>query len=298
MRRKAEYENDVELAKCAATGDSEARARVNQIVEPIVVFQNERFCKRFCADNRAKFVCTLSPDWGRSERDGLYCEWGNAGYEWMLNDLTGTKRLTRFEGRDGASLFSYVYTIANSLAFYERWKDWRFDRRDYVPVYITRLSPLAARIFRGLRAGEEPAAIASDIARDELWVENMAEQIILELTKRKRLHLLQPVTMLSLSEVENVRAVDMQSQANDGASPEAIVEKDELKKAWRSLDRLEQFVLEAMLVEKQEAEDVLHALQLMNLSVDQDAPERMNRQKLYYFKRKSLAKLARLMGAA
>ena len=55
-------------------------------------------------------------------------------------------------------------------------------------------------------------------------------------------------------------------------------------------------MLEAMLIEEQDALDILAALNKMNISIKQGvAAEDTTRQQLYYFRRKCLAKLASLM---
>ena len=56
---------------------------------------------------------------------------------------------------------------------------------------------------------------------------------------------------------------------------------------------MEQFVLEALLIDEQEAMDVLTALKTLGISIkDGVPPEEVDRQQLYYFRRKALAKLA------
>jgi len=80
--------------------------------------------------------------------------------------------------------------------------------------------------------------------------------------------------------------------ASHDESFEALEDKQRLYKAWSKLDAVEQFVLEALLIEEQDAEDVLAALIKMNLSIKSGvSPQQTNRQQLYYFRRKSLEKL-------
>ena len=67
---------------------------------------------------------------------------------------------------------------------------------------------------------------------------------------------------------------------------------DRLRQAWSKLDAVEQFVLEAMIIEEQDAEDVLEALQSLDVSIKPGvAAADTNRQQLYYFKRKALSRL-------
>ncbi|WP_455212141.1 hypothetical protein, partial [Kaarinaea lacus] len=67
----------------------------------------------------------------------------------------------------------------------------------------------------------------------------------------------------------------------------------------KKLTAVEQFVLEAMLIDEQDASDVLSALIKLNISIADGVPaQQTNRQQLYYFRRKALAKLAEMMDEA
>ena len=182
-------QQQLNLAKQAAADNSAARVEVNRLTHPIITFQTTRFCKRFCRENKYRYVCTLVEPKGVHLRDAVLCEWGNASYAWMLDDLTSPGRLRQFSGKNGARLNDYIYYIANSLPFYERWKDWRFGRKVNVPTYIKEMFPEASKIFFALRAGENIPAIAQKLARSEQPVEAMCQQIMITLTQRKRLHL-------------------------------------------------------------------------------------------------------------
>lgn len=295
-------QQQLDLAKKAANGDRAARADVNQLVHPIISFQTNRFCKRFCRDNKYRYVCTLVESRGIPARDAVLCEWGNASYAWMLDDLTSPARLMRFSGKNGARLNDYIYYIANSLPFYERWKDWRFGRKVHVPTYIKDLFPEAARIFFALRAGETIPLIAQKLGRSEQQLEDMCQQIIILLTQKKRLYLLDPPSTLSLTDT---RTNQQDSHEVEGSqtdipyydvSAELAENRQQLARAWQQLTSVEQYVIEAMVLDDQDAVDVLHALQKMDISIkDGVAANDTNRQQLYYFRRKTLAKLAGLM---
>lgn len=292
----------LELAQRAANGDKAARADINQLIHPIISFQTNRFCKRFCRDNKFQYRCTLAQSWGTPPRGSIFCEWGNASYAWMLDDLTNENRLLKYAGRDGARLNDYIYYIANSLPFYERWKDWRFGRKVHVPTYIQELAPLAAKVFYALRAGEEIPSIAQKLLLSEEETENLCQQIIIILTQRNRLHLLDPPSTRSLTESagKDQGALDTGSSQFDipdfDETPELLENKEQLAQAWEQLTPVEQYVIEAMLIDEQDADDVLQALAKMAISIKSgvDAAE-TNRQQLYYFRRKTLAKLAELM---
>lgn len=295
-------QEQLELARRAAGGDRTARQEVNALAHPIISFQTSRFCKRFCRDNRFRYVCTLVELRGAPSRDALLCEWGNASYGWMLDDLTNPGRLTQYSGRNGARLNDYFYHIANSLPFYERWKDWRFGRKVHVPTYIKDLFPDAGRIFFALRAGETVPEIARKLARREADVEAMCHQIMIVLTQRKRLYLLEAPSTVSLTDAQDGHQDGRESQGVQtdipcfDESPELMENKQRLARAWQQLTPVEQYIIEAMVMDNQDASDVLAALQKMDIGIkDGVAARDTNRQQLYYFRRKTLAKLAELM---
>ncbi len=283
----------IKLARQAASGQAEARKKINAIVEPMILYQNSRFCKRFCKENRFRYRCTLVPPLPYHDKNADLCEWGNGGYGWMLNDLTSEPRLLKYEGRNGASLFDYLYQIANSLPFYERWKDWRFGRRVHVPEYIKSLSPDAARVFLLLRSNEKLESIAQTIQSSVHDTETLTRRIVVELTRRRRLYLLNPATTDSLSREPDSPQQDV---AVHDEAPELAQQKMLLHKAWDELDGVEQFVLEAMLIDDEDAEDVLAALRRLNQPIKKNVPaDKTNVQQLYYFRRKTLQKLAEKM---
>lgn len=289
----------LQLVQQVLQGDPLARRRLNTLAHPIITGQTERFCKRYCYDSRYHFACTLLKPWGSAPASAPLCEWGNGSYAWMLDDLTGDANLRRYEGRGGANLKHYFYFIVNSLPFYERWKDWRFGRRVHVPEYIKDMAPMAAKVFLAM-AGDEPVpSIAQRLGADSGEVQALADRIMVELVKRKRLHLLTPPKTLSLSLWEDAddtspRQADM---AYTDPDPVAMDQQHQLQLAWQQLTAVEQFVLEATLIEKQDVEVVLSALRKLDQSIAKGVPAaKTDRQQLYYFRRKSLAKLARLMG--
>jgi len=301
----AQDQGSTKLAQAAANGDQLARKRVSEITHPIISHQTNRFCKRFCKENRYRYQCTLFSNWGSSRGDSLYCEWGNASYTWMLDDLTNDARLKTFKGTDGARLGGYLFHIANSLPFYERWKDWRFGRKVHVPTYIREMEDDAAKVFLALLNGENIPMIAQKLGRQESDIGSLVQKIITSLTKRKRLHLLDPPQTVSLTSLESGGITltgdaggQLDVPVND-LSPEDLENNQQLHAAWSQLNAVEQFVLEAMLIEDQDAGDVLKALQKLGikLSASVSAAE-TNQQQLYYYRRKTLIKLEKLMNAS
>ena len=292
------HHEHLQLARIAAQGDPAARKIVNEMIHNIISYQTDRFCKRFCRENQFYYVCTLARPWNSAPKDAPLCEWGNASYAWMLEDLANANRLRQYEGKHGARLSDYIYRIANSLPFYERWKDWRFGRKVHVPTYIQDLSPEAHKVFHALRSGDAIANIAQRLGKSVSEIEALSQRIIILLTQKNRLHLLDPPNTVSLSDMhksddEDAAEADLPFFDMDPAQQET---HDQLWQAWKKLSAVEQFVLEAMLIDEQDANDVLNALKKLDIAIaDGVAPQQTNRQQLYYFRRKTLAKLTEWM---
>jgi len=295
MADKKNPESQTELARRAAQGNRQAQQAVNEIAHPIIEFQTGRFCKRFCRENQHLYRCSLSKPIGSARADAALCEWGNASFGWMLDDLCKPGRLQKYEGRNQASLFDYLYSIANSLPFYERWKDWRFGRRLQVPMYIRELGDQAAAVFYAMRGNQSMAQIAQTAGTSMADTESLASEIVLQLTRRHKLYLLDPPQEVSLSLV-GTGGVDESAHQRDIPVDDTEVEEQEqrnqLRQAWSRLDATEQFVLEAMIIEEQDADDVLKALRALDVSIKPGvSAAQTNRQQLYYFKRKALSRL-------
>ena len=300
MATKKPDQADLILAQRAAQGNHDAQQKVYSLARSVIDFQTNRFCRRFCAENKYLYRCSLSQPIGSAKPDSVLCEWGNASYGWMLDDLCKPERLQKYEARNGAGLFDYLYSIANSLPFYERWKDWRFGRKQRVPAYIQSIGAQAGKVFYALRSQRDLQAIAQQLAMPLAVVEVVAQQIVSTLTKRHKLYLLDPPVMTSLTSSGRDELDDSAHQtdiATFDEAPEQHQQRELLQKAWAKLDEVEQFVLEALVVDEQDAGELLEALAALNISIKQGIPaNETNRQQLYYFKRKSLSRLAGLIG--
>ena len=129
-------------------------------------------------------------------------------------------------------------------------------------------------------------------------IDDLSQRIVIELTRRGRLHLLDPPRTESLaggSGDDDHGAQERDVPVYDPA-PEDVEDKAALRAAWQQLTAVEQFVVEAMLIEERDANDVLQALVQLDIRIADDvAPRATDRQQLYYFRRKAVAKLARLM---
>lgn len=287
-------EQSRDLVSAVIAQEPRARQQLVTLVHPMIDFQTDRYCRRFCQNNQHQTQCTLTPPMRAHGADMPLCEWGNASYGWMLEELTSNKRLEKYAGKEGAGIRGYLFTIVNSLPFYERWKDWRFGRRVHVPTYVQALGDSAHKVFFALRAGDSIPIAAQKSGLSEAETESLARQIIVLLTEKNRLHLLDPPTTLSMTQVdsEEDETQEMELAVAD-TNLEQWQEQGQVRAAWQQLTPIEQFVLEALVIDQQEAADVLHALKVMRVSIKEGvAPDATNRQQLYYFKRKALAKLA------
>ena len=283
--------HDLELLGKALARDKNARQKLNQQIDSIITYQCQRLCKRFCHDNRFHYSCTLPYKPYAAAKDAPLCEWGNACYGWILEELTSDKRLSGFKAENNASFNHYCYMIANSKSFYERWKNWRFSRRAYIPAYISEIDEQSSAVFLALQKGDELALIAQNLQITELNVQNISRRIVIELTNRKRLYLLDPPSTVSLS-ADDEQDVDVAFYDEPADSQE---QKRLLADSWEQLSALEQFVLESLLIDKLDATDVLHAIEQQCQDFPDDELKKIHdKQSLYYFRRKSLEKLSQI----
>ncbi|MDH3326471.1 MAG: hypothetical protein OEM38_07130 [Gammaproteobacteria bacterium] len=296
--------DDVTLAKHASLLNKSSRIKVNEIVYPIINSKTTTFCKKYCQENKKKYTCTLPEmPYPPLANDSPLCEWGNASYAWMLDDLTNSVRLEKFRGDNGASLKAYFQVISNSIPFRERWKDWRFKNRVYAPSCVKSIHQKAPAIFYGLHNQKSTHEIAQNLKLNHQFVDDLSDQIMIALTKTNKLHLLLPKREVSLTGFGLKNSESPEFNEHQGHIPYNDCDqaeedqKNRIKWAWKKLNCVEQFVLEEMLIENEDAFVVLESLNAMNISIKKNvAPEDTNRQQLFYFRRKALRKLAVIAG--
>lgn len=302
-----EAQNDLKLAKKAAAGDEAAREAVVRLLHPLIQRQTKTFCKRYCFEDHKEVRCTVEKEWARdTEEDALDCDLGHSSYAWMLEDLI--KKLLIYKGSRDAKLSTYFYSIINSLPFYERWKDDRFKRRINIPTCIQDLSPLAEKIFRWMIDCHPVNMMAQKAKVSEEKIEEIADRIIGELTEEGKLYLLNAST-----HKKNLDTTSLTGFGQDKDDPESghvmgdipdeswDPAKDQLRLKIREgknkLAPIEQSVLDEMVIEGRNAKDVLKSLVQNGMTIKEGVlPEEINLQQLFYFKRKTLAKLKRLSG--
>ena len=294
--------DDLELVRKAADGDPMAREAVSRLAHPLIQHMTGVFCKRCCFENRRYYRCAVDSGFGLQEEDAPLCDWGNHSYVWMLEDLTSPNKLLRYRGERGAKLSTYFSAIVHSSMFFERWKDNRFDRRVRAPTYIRDISPLASKIFMWLKDGHSIEQMARKSKASVEKVEKIVDQIMVELTEREKLHLLDTPRTISLT---GFGSTDDEEEGEDieGDIPDCSWDPVEdqmgrlIANGWNKLPPLEPFVLEALVIEDRKANDVLEALCRLEITLKEGVPaEKIDRQQLYYFKRVALGKLARLSG--
>ncbi len=299
------------LLRKAGDGDPSSRNTINEVARPYIQFQTDRFCRRFCQNQHLSARCTLSPPQGKpksSRASDTLCDKANASYGWMLDDLTNENRLQRIRAESISQLAAYFKTTANSLPFYERWKNWRFDRRVHVPEYIAEIDEYAKVVFLQLRSGNNFEMIAQAVGADESHVRSVVDKILIELTQRKRLHLLNTPKTMTFSELNASGNYTEQHSTEDdngsaefedhSLSPETLAYSMQIRKAWDQLDDIEQYIVESLVIENQDANTVLKTLAYLEIPLKKSNSHLQNdRQQLYYFKRKTLEKLQKILSS-
>jgi len=286
--------SDILLVQKATNDDLSARREVVAIADPIITRQTNRYCRKYCYEQNYYLRCTLLPPVNGAPSDAAMCEWGNGSYAWMLEELTKNSRLKKYQAKNDASLADYFFVIVNSLSFYERWKDWRFNNRIYVPEYIESIHSEAKKVFRCLRRQLAPEEISQESGLSVDEVKKLSTEIIKALLIRRRMYLLTPSTEVSYNQfsesdndVEHEMSIVVAPNETDFRQSEAI------SAAFNELSILEQHVISGFFIEKISAKHILKSIKKI------DWPENVainikDIQQLYYFRRKSVKHLYEL----
>lgn len=273
------------------------REELITLASRVVQTQVMSCCKRYCFDNRTRYQCTVDKHWGLSRANAPLCDWGNATYVWMMDDLASDNKLERLLTKGIIHVDRYWQKVVRSTVFLERFKDWRFRRRLRVPPYIKALDSDAHRIFWALREGDHPANIAQRLGRPEPEVIKLIGRIHRTLAKRNRSDLLAQTTIVPLHGMD---AEDEVYELNIPAEISSHEDSDlcsRLTTAYSMLTWQEQFLVDSMLIDELRAADVLQALLQQGVSLDETVPpQALNVQHIYYHLRKTLAKLRKLAG--
>ena len=160
-----------------------------------------------------------------------------------------------------AELYQAVYTVISDripglAALIDDRKVTQTGRRIHVPTYIQDISPHAASIFYALRSHQELVFISQQLALPLTEINRLSQLIINTLTRRNRLYLLDPPVSQSLnsgSDEEQVGTADQMDIPYLDEPIEDQLEKDNINSAWKKLDVIEQFVLESLVIDEQDA---------------------------------------------
>lgn len=291
-------EEDLQLARRAAAGDVEARRAVAALIDPIARARATKYCKRFCGRHRLEYYCTVDSAYGVQRHDAARCEWGSFSYFFFFDALASSRNLSRYEARDGATLPRFLRAAAASLGLWERWKNKRFQRRVHVLKAIAALDADASRIYFGLRDGDVVPNMAQRLRRSESEVEALAKAIKRILAQERRLYQLQDSSEVSLSVLagdgDEAEGIPWEPPSDDPPMEQVQI-LERLAAALPQLTWLEQFIIQAMVMESLPAEAVLQALREEKVSIKPGQHiEEANINQIYYLRDKTLAKLRRM----
>lgn len=297
----ASCNEDLQLAQRAAAGEVDARRAVAALIDPIARARAAKYCKRFCGRNRLEYYCTVDSAYGVQRHDAARCEWGSFSYFFFFDALASPRNLRRYEARDGATLSRFLHAVAASLGLWERWKNKRFQRRVHVLKAIAALDPDASRIYFGLLDGDVVPNMAQRLSRSESEVDGLAKAVKRILVQERRLYQMQEGGDVSLSILAGTAGEGDETDGSAWEPPsddppmEQVQILERLTAALPQLTWLEQFIIQAMIMESLPAEAVLQALREENVSIKPgQGVEDANINQVYYLRDKTLAKLRRM----
>ncbi len=270
------------LAALASIKNHRALSEIKTITEPLINIQTDNFCRRFCAGNSTRYRCSLTRETvatGTEKSDRKICSWGTASLDWMFASLTAKQCLLGFRNRSGDQLSDYFFQIINSQNFFQRWKKWRLQQEDDIPKTIINMGPDSIRIFRLLQEKRKPDFIAEQIGLEINQVEDITTEIIENLIQNNTIQTLEG------GSCEHKPGSPVESDCNN--------EKGDLELLWENLSVVEKFVIEAILINKQAEEDILMALQTLDIRIQEGVlPEETNACHLHAFRDSILKKLS------
>ena len=294
------------LAALASIGNQSALKQISEMIEPLVHFQTGCFCKRFCGSNANRYHCSLDHEVNRNESSSSLrsCNWGKQSHVWMYDYLTSKKRLLKFKNAHAETLSEYFFELANSLAFYQCWTDWRFGKQSVIEdkdvhLAIFQMGPEAYSVFKGLKQHKKTAFIAECNSLDNESVETISSEIIEYLAADDKLHLIhqsdQVTKTKSTEKTYSLKDVSHQEDVKNGGTTDKQKPNNDvdINQMWKNLTATEQFIMEAFFTNKQSASDVLYALQLLDIRIKEGVlPEDTTVSHLYAYRDEILTRLA------
>ena len=271
---------------------------LRSLLDTLIANRLMQLCKQYCYGSRVQFRCTLDDNWGASDKVAPLCEWGNASYVWFVDELLKEQRREKIQDSSLISIKKYYNKVIHSVIFLEQYKNWRFRRRIRVPEYIKSIDADAHRIFWYLVDKDNVSNIAQRLNRDRREVARIVDSIVRILHQRGRSHLLELQNIVPLSSL-GMEADDAPDSRWLDSTIDELADRSKIYAAYKRLTWLEQFVIDAMVIDRLSAKSVLTSLVQQKVTVDaRIKPEDLNSQHIYYFLRKSLGKLRRLADMA
>lgn len=291
-------EGDVALALRAAQGDLSAQRHVAELADTVARTRSEKYCKRFCGRNRYEYYCTVDASYGVQRQNAARCEWGSFSYFYFFDRLASPSTLNQFTGRNDATLLRYFRAIAGSLGLWERWKNKRFQRRVHVPKVVTEMGEDAIAVYYALRDGDTVENMAQRLLRTEQDVSKLVAANRRALAQERRAYQELVVKEVSLSALmggdDEEDAADWEPESADPPF-EQVQMLERINKVLPQLSWIEQFVIQAMVMESLPAEAVLQALCEEQIEIKPGLlASEANINQIYYLRDKTLAKLRRM----
>ena len=269
-----------------------------KIIHYIIKQHINSICKKFCFDNRFQYICTLDDRWSKSPSDAVLCDLGNGTYDWMLVELNHLRSNNEKNNIKIDFLEGYYRKVVSSLIFFERYKNWRFQRRIRVPDYIKVLDKDACKIFWGLHDQDSIENLAQRLKRKKSEIKYLISSIYHELHKRKRTYILTQNIELSMDDeftFSEFQADNVYSSFVEQNSVEKNSLHVDVMTAYKKLNWKEQYILDTMVIDELSAAAVLKTLREQCISLDDKInPKELNIQHVYYFLRKTIVRLKKI----
>ncbi len=272
------------------------------VAEPIIARASKDLCKQHCRSERYRWRCTVDDTWNRAPQNAPLCDRGNETYDWLWRDLLGGRKSEKFTGSGADGIERYFNKTLSSQPFYERFKDMRYGDRVRVPPYILSLGAVARRVFWLLRKQQPTEVIARLVEQPENQVSATIREIRARLQSHGAMRLLHPVVEIALGDDAD-DSLEAEGVAADTPPAEATLteaeEQHQVQSAFRKLSWEEQYVIEALTLDKLPASAVLKALVDEGIAIagvtEPNWPDLKGaEQRLYYFHRKALARLRQI----
>lgn len=278
--------------KCLVGNEKEVGFGSKSVLQEIIEQHIDNMCKKLCFDSCNKFQCTLNKNWGQAPKDAPLCEWGNGTYDWMLGELTNIQTQNLLKQRKIYAVENYFRKIVTSIPFWERYKNWRFQRRIRVPEYIKSIDIDACKVFWLLYDQHPVENIANKLSRAECDTRSLVNRIIKVLHERKKSYLLEKNTEFPLSNFTEGEDQEIWYAEGSCAHKAELELRELVLKEYQRLTWQEQYILDVMVIDNLSAKAVLKTLQESAISLDDKTSSNdLNIQSIYYFLRKTLIKL-------